>query len=154
VGGVSYGWIPIIVGPEEEGWGRRMTDGGGGTAPPAGQGWMMAGSVTGGGDEYPMGLVRAGEQLVGGRRGGEVGVGRGGGGGGGVGGSPGKKKSRRIRKGGGVGGGGWWAAVSGRGRWCQGSLYREPTGFRKGKTGPVYGGTGRFTELCKIHARF
>jgi hypothetical protein len=38
VGGVSYGWIPIIVGPEEEGWGRRMTDGGGGTAPPAGAG--------------------------------------------------------------------------------------------------------------------
>jgi hypothetical protein len=82
VGGVSYGWIPIIVRTEEEGWGRWRTDGGGGTAPPAGQGWLMAGPVTRGGDEYPMGLVRAGERagVVGGW------AGRGGGGGGGVGG--------------------------------------------------------------------
>jgi hypothetical protein len=28
----SYGWIPMIAGPEEEGVGRRRTDDGGGVA--------------------------------------------------------------------------------------------------------------------------
>jgi hypothetical protein len=28
----SYGWIPMIVGLEEEGWGRRRTGGGGAVA--------------------------------------------------------------------------------------------------------------------------